>query len=329
MTQQTFLPDPHLFTEDAVPEETRSFNARILAAIEEGPELWDLDRDMVRQARREGKGIFPLEPFDGTAETIEVEGNGGTVPLRIIRPASREERGVFLHLHGGGWVYGNADMQDLRLKQLANDTGLACVSVEYRLAPENPYPAGPDDCETAALWLNKEASKLLNTSFLAIGGESAGGHLSVNALLRLRDKHGVNPFDAAVLIAGIYDLGMTPSAANFSSNLILRHKDMVNFSACLLQSGEDRRDPDISPLFAELSDMPPAHFTVGTLDPLLDDSIFMANHWIKYQPDVELDIYPGGCHVFQYFEELKQARDSRGKIHQFLNRQIEKKANGI
>lgn len=310
-----------------VPEETARFNARILEAINSGPELWDLDRNEVRKARRAGKGIFPLEAMDPDAQTITIEGAGGPVELRAIRPQGREETGAFLHIHGGGWVYGNADMQDQRLKQLANATGLAAISVEYRLAPENPYPAGPDDCEAAALWLAHEGGESFNTSFLAIGGESAGGHLSVNALLRLRDRHGFQPFHAAVLIAGIYDIGMTPSAANYTDNLILRHKDMVNFANCFLQNNEDRRDPDVSPLYANLEGVPPAHFTVGTEDALLDDSLFMAQCWKAVQTDTELDIYPGGCHVFQYFDELKQAMDSRQAIADFLNRQIARQAS--
>lgn len=312
------------FDETGIPEETRKFNEELLATIEAGPELWDLDRNDVRAARREGKGIFPLEPFDLEAETVEIDGKGGLVSLRIIRPTNREERGSFLHFHGGGWVYGNADLQDQRLKQLANDTGLACISVEYRLAPENPYPAAPDDCEAAALWLVKEGARHCNTNFLAIGGESAGGHLTANCILRMRDRHNLQPFHAAVFIAAIFDLGMTPSAVNFKSNLILRYKDMVNFSASFLQGDEDRRDPDVSPLYASLHDMPPAHFTVGTYDPLLDDSIFMANAWRQVQDDTELDIYPGGCHVFHYFEKLQQSQESRAAMANFLNRQIEK-----
>ncbi|MEM7214951.1 MAG: alpha/beta hydrolase [Pseudomonadota bacterium] len=310
-----------------VPADTLAFNQRIIQAIESGPELWDLPRDIVRQARREGKGIFPPEPFDPAAEVFEIRGKAAAIPMRAIRPDDRPERGVFLHFHGGGWVYGNADMQDQRLKEICNDTGLTCISVEYRLAPENPYPAGPDDCEAAALWLATKGAEKFNTSFLSIGGESAGGHLAANALLRLRDRHNKTPFQAAVLIAGAFDLGMTPSAANFKGNLVLRHKDMVNFGGCFLQSNEDTRDPDVSPLYADPSNMPPTHFTVGTRDPLLDDSIFMANHWVKSQSDVELDIYPGGCHVFQYFEQLQQARESRAKISEFLNRQIEKNAD--
>ena len=320
------LHDPIITRNGKIPEETAAFNRRIISAIEAGPNLWDLNRDDVRQARREGKGIFPLEPFDAGAETFDIPGKEGAVPVRAIRPDSGESRGVFLHIHGGGWVYGNADLQDQRLKEFANGTGLTCLSVEYRLAPENPYPAAPDDCEAAALWLIGEGHQKFNTSFMAIGGESAGGQLTASTLLRLRDRHDVTPFDATVLIAGIFDLGMTPSAKNFDSRLILSYQDMVQFSNCFLQNSEDRRDPDVSPLYAKLEGMPPAHFSIGTMDPLLDDTLFMANCWGHSQADIELDIYPGGCHVFQYFDELKQARESRSNIISFVNRQIEKQS---
>ncbi|MEM7069167.1 MAG: alpha/beta hydrolase [Pseudomonadota bacterium] len=306
--------------EDQVPADTEALNQRILNAVAEAPDVWSLDLDMVRQARREGKGIFPLEPFDLNAEDFTVSGPASPITVRAIRPEGREETGTFMHIHGGGWVFGNADMQDQRLKELANGTGLACLSVEYRLSPEHPYPAAPDDCEAVALWLAEIGGERFNTSFLAIGGESAGGHLAANTLIRLRDKHQKTPFHAAVLIAGIFDLGMTPSAANFKSDLILRHKDMVNFANCYLQNNEDRRHPDISPLYAPAHDMPPTHFSIGTADPLMDDSLFIASCWAQCQADIELDIYPGACHVFQYFDALQQAKESRANIIDFLNR---------
>ncbi len=320
------LHEPVNPTAGPVPEETNLFNQKIIETIEAGPDPWQLDKNMVRTARREGKGIFPLEAFDPQAETFEIPGKDGAIEVRAIRPDSMPGRGIFLHIHGGGWIYGNADMQDQRLKEIANQTGLICLSVEYRLAPENPYPAAPDDCEAAALWLLRDGAKRFDTSFLAIGGESAGAQLAAVTLLRLRDKHHLTPFHAAVLMAGIFDLGMTPSVRKFHHKLILNYDDLVQYSGCFLQSDEDRRNPDISPLYASLHDMPPAHFSIGTMDPLLDDTMFMSNCWIQQQSDTELDIFPGGCHVFQYFEELQQARVSRANIIRFLNRQIEKHA---
>jgi len=317
------LIDPSLFDEANIPADTAELNAKLIAEAEAGPDMWAFPIEVVRQARRDGKSAFPLEPEDPNAETFEIDGPGGPIGMRVIHPDNQTPRGVFLHIHGGGWVLGASDLQDQRLKQLANETGLDCISVEYRLAPEHPYPAAPDDCEAAALWLAQDGHTRFNTSFLAISGDSAGGHLSVNTLLRLRDKHGLTPFHAAVLVAGAYDMTQTPSGKNFHTKLVLTQSDMVKFNQAFLQNGEDHNDPDISPINADLTGMPPAHFTVGTLDALLDDSIFMANRWVRFQGDTELDIYPGGCHVFQYFDDLEQSQASRKAMSAFLNRLME------
>ena len=83
--------------------------------------------------------------------------DGNEIPLRVIAPP--QPRGIYLHLHGGGWVLGGADLQDPMLERIADNTGQAVVAVEYRLAPEHPYPAGPDDCEAAAAWLVQKGKK--------------------------------------------------------------------------------------------------------------------------------------------------------------------------
>ena len=321
------LPSPEVFDERNTPEDTRKLNEEIIATSEAAPDMWQFDVNVVRQARRDGKGIFPLEAYDETAENFHIDGpSGEPLMLRTIQPESgRDTLGVFLHFHGGGWMYGACDLQDQRLKQLANETNLSVVSVEYRLSPENPYPAACDDGEQAARWLIEEGADKLNTDFLAIGGESAGGHLAVNALLRLRDKHSLNRFSAAVLVAGAFDMTQTPSGRNFHDKLVLTTRDINKFGDAFLVGDEVRgnlKDPDLSPLYADLTDMPPAHFSVGTRDALLDDSLFMANKWVQHQPDVELDVYTGACHVFQYFETLKQSQESRKKISDFLNRLI-------
>ncbi len=317
-----FLPDPKLFDENQIPEDTKALNAKLIAFAESNPSMWDYSPEAVRQARREGKGSFPLEAMDNNAQNFTIPTADGDVKLRSINPTSKKPRGVFLHIHGGGWMLGACDLQDERLKELADDTGLICISVDYRLAPEAPYPAANDDCEQAALWLAKEGHKKFNTDFLAIGGDSAGGQLTANALIRLRDKHQLTPFNAAIFIAGAFDMSGTPSTQNFHEKLVLTTADIQNFAAAYLQNNENTKAPDISPLYAGLEGMPPAHFSVGTKDALLDDSLFMANKWIQSQSDTELDIYPGACHVFQYFPDLAQTKESRKRMSGFLNRLI-------
>jgi acetyl esterase len=117
---------------------------------------------------------------------IDIDGPSGRITLRVIAPA--RSRGAYLHIHGGGWVLGAADQQDGLLEQLADGTGLTAISVEYRLAPEHPYPAGPDDCEAAALWVSDHLDRFGGDA-LTIGGESAGAHLSPRAIVPELDIH--------------------------------------------------------------------------------------------------------------------------------------------
>ena len=127
-------------------------------------------------------------------------------------------------------MLGAADLQDPMLERVNDKAGLACVSVEYRLAPENPYPAAPDDCESAALWLAKNAKAEFGSDALAIGGESAGATLVAVTLLRMRDRHGFTGFRAANLVYGAFDLSMTPSQKLFGNErLVLRTIDMEKF----------------------------------------------------------------------------------------------------
>jgi acetyl esterase/lipase len=204
------------------------------------------------------------------------------VPVRIFEPDHAE--GVYLHVHGGGWSFGSADGQDERLWRLAQATRLIVVSVEYRLAPEHPFPAAPDDCEAAARWVATE----FGTTRLLIGGESAGAHLCVLTLLRLP---GV--FKAANLVFGAYDLSKgTPSSQRSTPGL----------------TTEQRRDPAISPLFADLTRVPPARIVVGTEDLLLDDSIALAERW---PAPVQLTVVAGAMHGFTLYPLTITEREFR------------------
>jgi len=238
----------------------------------------------------------------------------------VIAPA--QPRGIYLHLHGGGWVLGGADMQDPILERIADNTGQAVVSVEYRLAPEHPYPAGPDDCEAAAVWLVHHCKSEFGTDVLTIGGESAGGHLTAVTILRMRDRHGYTGFHGANIVYGAFDLSMTPSQHRFgNTRLMLRTIDIEQFYNAFLPASTDRRTSDISPLYADLKGLCPALFTVGTKDALLDDSLFMHARWVAAGNEAELAIYPGGAHGFTLFPNTL-SRAATAKMDAFLNRVI-------
>ncbi|MEZ5970484.1 MAG: alpha/beta hydrolase [Hyphomonadaceae bacterium] len=302
--------DPQLFSDAAIPDETKQLNAGIIALTKDMPNWWEVGAQTVRDARAEGRGPFPAPAKSDRAKWIEIDGPAGKVKLRVIAP--EKSRGVYLHIHGGGHVLGAADQQDRLLERIADGANLTAISVEYRLAPENPYPAGPDDCEAAALWVADHVRDFGGDK-LAIGGESAGAHLSAMTILRLRDKHGRTPFNAANLVFGVFDLGMTPSARAFGNaeRLVLRTLDIEQFGNAFLPNttDEQKRSPELSPLFADLQGLCPGFFTIGARDALLDDSLFMHARWVAAGNLGTLDIYPGACHGFIAFP-CEQAHQS-------------------
>jgi acetyl esterase/lipase len=310
--------DPALLDPKAVSDEIRAQNAEIVSKLSALPDPWLYPSALIRERRRQGLGPFPDMPRSERARTLSIEGPRGAIPLRVIAP--EKPRGVYYHIHGGGWTWGAADEQDPWLERIANACGLACVSVDYRLAPEDPYPAGPDDCEAAALWLVREACSRFGTDRLFIGGESAGAHLSLVTLLRLRDRHALRPFLGANLFAGCYDLTMTPSAKNFGSErLILTTRDIRVFCDNFCGARVDRRDSDLSPLYADLQGLPPALLSVGTRDALLDDTLFLATRWVAAGNRTEIALWPGGAHVFHRFGS-RMADQALERIDRFLNK---------
>jgi acetyl esterase/lipase len=260
--------------------------------------------ESAEEARRnfDEQGAFALGGISDRAEERTIPGPAGDLNLRVFRPTG-EAKGGMLHIHGGGWVVGRASMNDSANQRRADELGLAVVSVEYRLAPEHPYPAGPDDCEAAAIWLieNARSEFGIPPEKLVVGGESAGGHLSAVTALRLLQRHGFR-FAGANLAYGIYDLTGVPSHTAFDHrNLILNSHSIHWFSDCFVPDATARRAPDVSPLYADLSGAPPAIFTVGTLDPLIDHTLFLYPRWIAAGNAAELQVFPGAPHGFDGF----------------------------
>jgi acetyl esterase len=229
----------------------------------------------------------------------DIPGPAGPMRLRTFVPDQVD--GVFLHIHGGGFVTGSPEMTDLLHEALTKELNLAVASVDYRLAPEHPYPAGPDDCEAAALWVLEHAEREFGTSRLLIGGESAGAHLAACTLLRLRDRHdAADRFGGANLVFGFHDLGGTPSQRGVPERPDVLTPELIRYFAELFTPGrspEERREPDVSPLYADLRGLPPALFTVGTDDHLVDDTMLMAARWQLAGNDAELLVYPEMPHA--------------------------------
>ncbi|MGW3121642.1 alpha/beta hydrolase [Streptomyces sp. NPDC001107] len=291
--------------------ETLAFNAQFEATAASRPPRGQApNADVLALLRRNrlGGDTPPVRLPQGQDRVV-----AGRVKVRAFVPEHVD--GVYLHIHGGGWAFGSADGQDEKLWRLAVEARLAVMSVDYRLAPEHPFPAGPDDCEAAARWLVDHAEAEFGTGRLLIGGESAGAHLSVLTLLRLRDRHGITgTFRAANLAFGPYDLSMTPSHRLFGSRRLLSNSDSLRGSYELFTPGmgpEERRAPEVSPLYADLTGLPSARIVVGAQDPLLDDSLFLAQRWQAAGAPVHLGVVAGAMHGFTLFPLTITAREQQ------------------
>jgi acetyl esterase/lipase len=239
-----------------------------------------------------------------TIETRHVEHEGQSVELRIIHPPGRS-RGVYLDIHGGAWILGNARVNDPINVQIAAECGMTVVSVEYRLALDHPIEACIHDCETAALWLAAAGCREFGANTIVIGGESAGAHLAAATLLRLRDSRWALPrFAGAVLFYGVYDMCGSNSMRCAGPDTLLVHGPTLHTNLLRLTEGrtdEERRCPRLSPLYADLTGLPPALMLVGDRDPLIDDTLLFAQAWDEHNGNAGLVVAPEAPHAFNRF----------------------------
>ena len=276
----------------------------------------------MREAYVRGELGLPTSPKSPRARTMTIDGPAGPIALRIFVPD--QVRGVYLHVHGGGWIAGSNDTWDEQLEYFGHEAGMVAVSLDYHLAPEHSAPAAIEDCVAVASWLIDHAEREFGTSWLSIGGESAGSNLAALTLIRLRDAGKGGAFKAASLLFGCFDLSLTPSVFQAQGAPFVSLEAMRQFTGAFAGS-EDLKSPAISPLYANLQALPPALFSVGSVDPLLDDSLFMHMRWQAAGNTAELAIYPGGTHGFNSFDGDLAAAGNRG-IAQFLTAMREQSA---
>jgi acetyl esterase len=278
-------------------EESRAFvAAKQAAGGQQGPSNYD----ELTQARRS------LPTRSAVSRAVERMARVGQaqVPVRVTSPSSGGSRATYLDIHGGGFYMDSAIRSDARNALLADALGVTVVSVEYRLAPEHPWPAAPDDCETAAVWLAEEGRNLFDTERMVLGGASAGATLATTTLLRLRKRDLVDPIVGAVLQFGAYDLsGQTPGGRLYADEWFIQ-----------VYAGHvaDRTDPDISPLYGDLRGLPPTLLLVGTLDILLEDNLAMAARLSAAGNEVDLRVFPESMHGFTSHPTSMAATALRG-----------------
>jgi acetyl esterase len=210
----------------------------------------------------------------GRVEEIEVAGVASTLAARHYVPEGLgDDAPLLVFFHGGGWVLGDLDTHDGVCRLLAAEAGVAVLSVAYRLAPENPFPAAVEDAFAALRWAAANAAALgADPARIAIGGDSAGGNLAAAASILARDAGVPMPAMQLLLYPATDAVGGQRSRELFAEGFLLTHADIDVCESHYLPRQSDRRDPRVSVLRApDLSGLPPAYVATAGFDPLRDE----------------------------------------------------------
>lgn len=249
-------------------------------------------------------------PAHVSAEDRTVPGPGGDIPIRVYRPEGPDgvgegpdRPGICVYYHGGGFVIGSIATHDRDCRMLADQGRCIVVSVDYRLAPEHPFPAAPDDCYAALEWVAANASDLGgDPARLAVAGDSAGGNLAAVTALRARDRSGPD-LAFQLLVYPVVDLTPSledpkyPSMTENAEGYFLTLADMAFFADCYVPDEAVRPDPSASPLLANtLEGLPPALVLTCEFDPLRDQGEAYAKALADAGVAVTLNRYDGAIH---------------------------------
>jgi acetyl esterase len=251
-------------------------------------------KELSYQQRLAGAGL-PI----GSTEDVEVAG----IPARLYVPTGAAEVGPLLvFFHGGGWIYGDLESHDPACRFLAQEAGVRVLSVDYRLAPEHPYPAAYDDCLAAYEWVTQHAADLgADPSRLAVGGDSAGGTLAATVALTAAERGWPLAFQL-LIYPGTDMRGGTRSRELFGRDLVLTDGFIELARASYVPGSDQWEQPLVSPLLADIpADLAPAYVATGGFDPLRDEGEAYAEKLADAGIEVEVTRFADQIHGFLHF----------------------------
>lgn len=274
------------------------------------------DPSNVHTVRRRMESLARLQPVPGGVSTQGVEADG--IRAEWIFPDSEARDRVILYIHGGAFVYGSPATHRPLIAKLALAGRLPALSLCYRLAPEHPFPAALEDCLAGYRWLISEG---FAPNRIVVGGDSAGGNLTLALLLALREAGEPLPagafcFSPLTDLITVEGSRLTRAQADpiFGD---LQHPERMVES---YYRGQDPRNPLLSPVYADLRGLPPLLVQVGEDEILLDDSVRVVERALSAGVDARVDVWPGMWHVFQAFgmfvPEAQQSIDQTGEFIQ-------------
>jgi acetyl esterase/lipase len=248
----------------------------------------------LEETRKGFEQMTAMFPFPADASLREVDADG--VPAAWIETPGARKDAAILYLHGGGYILGGIQTHKELVARISRATGLRCLAIDYRLAPEHPFPAAVEDACAAYRWLLAQG---IAPGRLAIAGDSAGGGLTLGTLVALRDAR--TPLPAAgVCLSPFTDLEGTGDSMRTADDPLIDKDAIAMMTASYLQ-GRDPRQPTASPVHADYRGLPPLLLQVGTREVLLDDSRRVAERARAAGVDVTLEIGEGLIHVWQLF----------------------------
>lgn len=246
----------------------------------------------------------------------------GNMKCEWIMPDGADDKRVLLYFHGGGYGAGSIETHRAQVSNIVKYSGIKTLVIDYRLAPENKYPAPIEDAVTAYQWLLNEG---YNAKCIGFGGDSAGGGVAIGSVLYLRDYHIQLP---ACIIAMSPWLDLTMSGPTIQSkngiDPILVQEGFYIWSAAYLGDA-DPKAPYASPVFQDLTGLPPTYIQVGEDEMLLSDSTRFAEKAKADGVNIQIEIYPGMFHVFNaYWRLLPTAKKANKKLGEFLRERLSK-----
>jgi acetyl esterase len=257
-----------------------------------------------------GEGSIPLQ----RERDLSLPGPHGQVPCRLYLPDGVERPPLLVYAHGGGFMQGSIPSWDAMLRDLVRQSGVAALSVDYRLSPEHRFPIAFDETVAMVRLAAREGSGFgVDPTRLAVGGDSAGANLALAAALALRDA-GERTLRFLLLIYGVYSTDSeSASWQRFGQGAGLSQSQMRWIWETYLERPEQKNDWRAAPMLADLAGLPPAHLIVGSLDPLLDDSNRLAERLKVAGVPCELTVYQGINHGFiRYGRLIATARRAIG-----------------
>jgi len=263
-----------------------------------------LDELPPAEGRAYFNAVFKTKPEDQEAcarvEELNIPVAGGAIPARLYAPRAGGGLPALVHYHGGGWVYMNLDSHDGYCRALANRSGCAVIAVEYRKAPEFPFPTPLDDCYAALQWVVREAPHLgVDSARLGVIGDSAGGNLSA-AVTQLARAAGAPALRCQVLTYPAVDASLSAASVNENAQgPLLGRAQMEWFWRHYNVPGINVRDPRLSPLFAnDFARLPPAFVSTAEFDPLRDEGAAYAGKLASAGVELDFRPYRGVFHGF-------------------------------